>query len=185
MKKLTVLLVCLLMLLCACSKAPAAPTDATETPTQPKPTESATQPTEATGTIEVPYSFVVGNVTLVPGAAFDKTALPEPDSVYEAPSCAFQGKDITYAYGDYEIVTYDEGKGEFLYSVYFLEPAVSTPEGLSLGDAADKVSQLYGEPVQTDDGQMVYRQGGTELVVIVQDDSVISIEYRLVMADAQ
>ena len=136
-------------------------------------------PAEAEDKAEAPFVFVYGSVSLVPGADFDASALPAADSVYTVPSCALEGTDNVYSYGDFELTAFDEGKGEQIYSVYFLSPDLTTPEGLALGDDAAKILELYGEDYQQDGNAYVYTREGTILSVIAQDGVVTSIEYRL------
>ena len=126
------------------------------------------------------YTFTVEGVTLIPGEDFDASALGEAEGVYEAPSCAIEGKDIVYQYGGFEVTAVDDGTGPVLYSVYLLDPNLTTPEGLSLGDSADTVRSLYGEDYVQQDTAWVYSAEDTQLILILNGDTVGSIEYRMV-----
>lgn len=176
MKKqiLAVLAICLCLCLVACGEAEPTVTTQPTQPTQTSPT-TETQPDAQKG-----FGYAFGNVVLTPGESFDAAALPEALSRFEAPSCAFQGVDITYSYENLEIVTYDEGKGEKLYSIYFLTPDAKTAEGLSISATRQDMITCYGQPTSEENGQCIYRRGDTELAVLFNGDTVISIEYRLV-----
>ena len=156
------------------TEAPAAQDEATEAPAE-------AEDEAAPAVIEVEfYAFEAEGVQLVPGAAFDADALPEASSVYTVPSCALEGTDNVYNYDDaFEVTAFDEGDGEFIYSVYILDPNVTTPEGLALGDSKDSVVALYGAGYQDNGNEYVYQAGDTILDIIFQGDSVASIEYRL------
>lgn len=126
------------------------------------------------------YVFVAEGVELIPGAAFDPSVLGEPASVYEVPSCAIEGTDNVYSYGAYEITAYDDGTGEVIYSIYLADPSVVTPEGLAVSDDGAKVLELYGETYTEEGTSWIYTSGNTQLIVILQNDVVISIEYRMI-----
>ncbi|MCD8250401.1 MAG: hypothetical protein LUC60_11280, partial [Lachnospiraceae bacterium] len=90
------------------------------------------------------FSFEVDGVTLTPGEAFDASALPDADDVYTVPSCAVEGSDNVYNYTDFEVTAYDAGDGEVTYSIYLIDPNITTPEGLALGDTVETVTELDG-----------------------------------------
>ena len=125
-----------------------------------------------------PFAFAVDGVTLMPGAAFDAAQLPQPDSVYEVPSCAIEGTDNVYNYGSFEVTAFQDAAGEKIYSVYFLEASLTTTEGLALGDSVDKLVSLYGDGYEVNGTEYYYVRGETILSVLVQGDVIISIEYR-------
>lgn len=143
-------------------------------------TEAAPTETAAASNDAGEFAFVWEGVTLVPGADFDASALPEAASVYTVPSCAIEGTDNVYNYEAFEVTAFDTGSGESIYSVYLLDPNITTPEGLALGDPVSRVTELYGEDYATEGTAMVYTGGNTRLYVITGGDAVVSIEYRLV-----
>ena len=187
MKKILALTLAIMMLLCftACNK-----TSGTDMPqitmgAQEYETSVATDPsqeategqTTETGAV---YAFEYEGVKLQPGTAFDASALPEATSTYTVPSCALEGTDNVYNYDTFEVTAYDEGKGEFIYSIYFIDPNLTTPEGLALGDTLDKAISLYGDGYTQEDSAYTYVGGNTMLVIILQNDAIASIEYRMV-----
>ena len=100
--------------------------------------------------------------------------------MYQVPSCAVEGTDNVYNFGGFEITAFAENGSERIYSVYFIDPNLTTPEGLALGDGVQKVTELYGEDYAQDGAALVYTAGDTQLIVIVENDVVVSIEYRWV-----
>lgn len=126
------------------------------------------------------FAFTYEGVEIIPGEAYDASALPEAASVYEVPSCALEGTDNVYNYETFEVTAYDEGNGEFVYSIYFIDPNLTTDEGLALGDDLAKAVELYGESYEEVDGEYVYTRTNTQLRLIVENEVVVSIEYRLV-----
>lgn len=181
MKRLMILgvLVILVCALAACGTNNPEPTN----PTGGESTKpSASQP-DATGattgnTDAAAYFFMAGSVKLVPCAPFDATVLPEPSSTFEVPSCAFEGTDKVYNYETFEITAFHDGEKEVIYSIYLIEPTVATPEGLAVGDDAAAVKKLYGEPQQINGNEWKYTSGDTEFLVMVNNETVLSIEYR-------
>jgi predicted small lipoprotein YifL len=167
MKKLICALLAVLMLasLAACGDpAPATPTTSA--------TPAATLPQER-------FCFTLSGVALEPWAAFDPAVLPEAESVYEVPSCAIEGNDKVYNYGTVEVTAYDDGTGPVIYSIYILDANTPTDEGLYLGDDLATVESLYGTDYTRQDDQIIYKKGDSLLVILLQDDYVNSIEFRM------
>ena len=124
------------------------------------------------------FSFTYQGVTLVPGNAFDSAALPEAESVYQVPSCAIEGTDNVYSYGDIEVTAFNDGNGEVIYSVYIVDANTPTAEGLYIGDTLDQVIAVYGEDYTQENSQVTYQKGNTLLVIILDGDYVASIDFR-------
>lgn len=162
-------------------------TRAPETEPAQQQTTAATEPEETADGQETAapapalteLAFVADGVKLIPGEAFDASKLPEAASVYEVPSCAIEGTDNVYNYETFEVTAFNDGTGEVIYSVYLIDPNVTTPEGLALGDDVQTVVDLYGESYEVDGTAYVYTCGDVVLSIIIQGDTVASIEYRL------
>ena len=103
--------------------------------------------------------------------------LGEPDSCFEAASCAFDGLDKTYTYAGVEIITYPDGERDYISSVRILDGSVSTPEGITIGSAQEDVVAAYGEGFQELGKQYVYEDGDAQLSVLFEDGAAISVEY--------
>ena len=138
-----------------------------------------TQATEEVAAAKV-YSFTAEGVELIPGAPFDPAVLPAAASQYTVPSCAIEGTDNVYNYETFEITAYDDGTGEVIYSIYIIDPNITTDEGLALGDSLDRVVELYGEGYQQNGTAYDFSSESTMLSLIVQGDTVASIEYRMI-----
>lgn len=106
--------------------------------------------------------------------------LGEPDSYFEAASCAFDGLDKTFTYPGLEIITYpDEEKDnvDYISSVRLLDNTVSTPEGVTIGSTSAEVTAAYGEDYTAFGTQYSYENGDATLNFLFDGDSVISVEY--------
>lgn len=125
------------------------------------------------------FSFTFEGVELIPGQAFDASALPAPAATSTIPSCAFSGTDNVYTYDTIEIIAYDEGNGEHLYSVYLLDPNTATNEGLMLGDSVEQMVSIYGDGYTNNGSEYAYYRGETILVVLAKNDVINSIEIRM------
>ena len=179
MKKI-ILLLLIALLLTGCNGAPQGNPDlqitrATEPGSETTGANNATEATQETADV---FYFQAGNVTVVPGTAFDATQISYED-VYEVPSCAGEGTDKVYINADYEITAFHDGKSEITYSVLFITPEAKTAEGLSLGDDAAKAASLYGQ-YEENGNAWVFTRGNTQLWVISENDVVTSIELRWV-----
>jgi hypothetical protein len=186
MKKYLLLLLFPLMLtaLVACSEktpsvVPSSPTSGQNTT---QPTTEATQPEDTTAdTAEELFFFQYEGVKLIPGEDFDPTVLPEADSVFEVPSCAIEGTDNVYSYPPFELTAYNDGTGEVIYSIYLVDADTPTMEGLFVGDDLATVTELYGTDYTENDTELTFTKGDTTLNLIMDGETVISIEYRMVV----
>ena len=125
------------------------------------------------------YVFVTGGVTVEMDGDMAPVlaALGEPASYFEAASCAFEGLDKIYTYNGFEIDTYPAQDTDLVSAVILKDDSVTTAEGICIGDSLEKLLAAYGEGNQ-ENGMLVYEKDGMKLCFILQDDSVISIEYR-------
>ena len=106
--------------------------------------------------------------------------LGKPTKYFESQSCAYQGLDKVYTYGGVIIRTYPENDVDYVLSIELKDDSVSTAEGISIGDAKDKVRKAYGEPSSSADTSDVFTKGGSKLSVIYgSDGNVSSIVYDL------
>lgn len=103
--------------------------------------------------------------------------LGEPDSYFEAASCAFDGLDKTYTYPGVEIITYPDGDVDRVSSVRILDGSVSTPEGVTVGSTLADVTAAYGEDYQEMGLQVAYEDGDATLSVLFDGDAAVSVEY--------
>lgn len=186
MKRILALILALVLTMClfACGDSGNADLEITrdETVTASGSETETTEETETEEDVQVEegaYSFTAEGVELIPGAAFDASKMPEPQSTFTVPSCALEGTDNVYSYGTFEVTAYNEGNGEFIYSVYLFDANISTNEGLSVGDNKDKVIEIYGDNYTDNNGEFTYKKGNTLLVIVFQNDMVLSIDFRL------
>lgn len=131
------------------------------------------------------YVFRSGDVVI----EMDADAAPvleklgEPNSYFEAPSCAFEGVDKMYTYGSFELDTYPTGDKDFISAVIFKDDSITTPEGIGIGDSREKLTEAYGGEGTEELGMTVYRKDDMKLCFIFQEDSIASIEYRTTVLD--
>lgn len=125
------------------------------------------------------YVFVTGGVTVEMDGDMAPVlaALGEPASYFEAASCAFEGLDKIYTYNGFEIDTYPARDTDLVSAVILKDDSVTTAEGICIGDSLEKLLAAYGEG-NRENGMLVYEKDDMKLCFILQDDSVISIEYR-------
>ena len=127
------------------------------------------------------FAFVYNNVKITPNDLVDPlvTALGSDYSYYESPSCAYIGLDKCYVYKGFSIYTYpDSNAVDHVLQVALTDDTLSTPEGLIIGDTAQKVIELYGDNYVESGGSYAYTLGKTTLSIIMKNDRVISIQYN-------
>ena len=185
MKRMIAVLLSLLMLfaLTACGEPADKPADTTTEAVGDTTgvTTGAADDTTAgqdTDNLEPGFFFTFEGVELTPGQAFDAAALPEPLSVFEVPSCAIEGTDNVYNYGTIEVTAFDDGTGEFIYSIYIVDANTPTNEGLYIGDTLDYVIAAYGEDYTQEGSQITYQKGNSLLIILMSGDYVQSIDFR-------
>lgn len=131
------------------------------------------------------YVFLNGDIVM----EMDAEAAPvleqlgEPNSYFEAPSCAFEGIDKMYTYGSFELDTYPMGDKDYISAVIFKDDSITTPEGVGIGDSREKLTEAYGGEGTEELGMTVYRKDDMKLCFIFQGDSIASIEYRTTVLD--
>ena len=147
-------------------------------------TEDNKQP-ETTKSNGYVFTFDGVEVKIDADAAEYVAKLGEPASYYETPSCAFDNLDKFYTYHGFEIDTYYSNGKDLVLGVVLLDDTVSTMEGLSIGDAQDKVATVYGEPTEKTENSATYKKDNMKLVFIFKDGVVAAIEYKSLVLDAQ
>lgn len=100
----------------------------------------------------------------------------EPQSYFEAESCAFNGLDKTYTYAGFVISTRPEDGKDLVNSILLTDDSVTTPEGVYIGSSKAAVIAAYGEGDEVG-ASLSYTKGDCTLNFIFDGDTVISIEY--------
>lgn len=109
--------------------------------------------------------------------------LGEANFYFEAPSCAFEGIDKMYTYNSFELDTYPMNDKDYISRVIFKDDTITTVEGVGIGDSAAKVEEAYGSGWTEEDGMRVYEKDGMKLCFILEEDNVVSVEYRSTVMD--
>ncbi len=105
--------------------------------------------------------------------------LGEPESTFEAPSCALDGMDKVYTYDHCEIYIAEYPDQSLVSAIYLTDDLSSTPEGLTVGDTDKKMRELYGDPYKSDGYEYTYRKEDSYLRVQVNVGKVTYIYYML------
>lgn len=113
------------------------------------------------------------------------SALGEPASYFEAPSCAFEGLDKTYSYGSFELDTYEQNGKDYISGIFFCDDLIETPEGVCLFETKADMIAAYGESFTEEFGMLVYEKEGMKLKFILEGDEITSIEYSSTVLDVQ
>jgi hypothetical protein len=102
--------------------------------------------------------------------------MPEYESVYEAPSCAFEGMDRVYNYGSFEINTYEVSGTEYISAVIFKDDLAETQEGAYIGMSLNEMEAIYGIGKEEGNG-LVYEKGGMKLRFFLKGGQITQIQY--------
>ena len=183
MKKLVSIALALCLMLCAvsCSKEKNPNDDKNGKPNGGQTTE---KPNGGQATDEV-YKFTYNGVEIAMHADAKPVidALGEPKSYTEEASCAFEGLDKTYYYGNIYIDTYPDGDTDRIKDVWFATDGVTTPEGIYIGSAQDQVEAAYGAAAFNGKNAYELKKGASKFTVILTDGVVSSIQYDATFDD--
>ncbi|MBO5090244.1 MAG: hypothetical protein J6C27_04975 [Clostridia bacterium] len=108
-------------------------------------------------------------------------SLGEPKSVTEEASCAFEGLDKTYFYGNFYLTTYPNGDKENIYSCWFVDDSLSTDENIYIGATKAEVESAYGAESFNGNNAYVIKKGASMLTIIIEDDCVSAITYDAII----
>jgi hypothetical protein len=190
MKKLILLTVLALALLIGCTDStPAATPGETQTPanTPSAPDTSPDEPEVSPGLSGERQGFLFKaygqEIYVCLPAAPILAALPEPDDIFEAPSCAFEGVDITYFFSGFELTTYPENGAEHILSVLFTDDSIATPGGVYLGGTLTDMERAYGTDHVQNGPQYIYSNGRGSLIFTFQGEHIIGIFYTMIIGD--
>jgi len=125
------------------------------------------------------FLFKAGGVAISMGepAAPVVDALGEPQSCFEAPSCAFDGIDRIYYYSGFELYTYPVNGEDFVLSVNLTDDSVTTFEGIYLGMSYDNMLAAYGDDYAQSGEQYTYTRGDSTLSFLIDGDAIVVITY--------
>ena len=108
-------------------------------------------------------------------------ALGEPIKYSETASCAFDGLDKNYYYGNLYIDTYPEGGKDYIYGWWFADDTLTTEEGIYIGATQAEVETAYGADTFNGTNAYVITKGEGTLTVIMKDGIVNSIQYAIIL----
>ena len=129
------------------------------------------------------FKVSYSGLDVTPGVKFDyKNIEGKEPKISKVAGCALYGFDHVYTYDDIEIVANinEEENYELIYSVYFLNDKVSTPEGIHIGSSVSELINTYGENYDEFNGVYTYNGVGLYMQVQTKDNVVTSIEYIMV-----
>lgn len=128
--------------------------------------------------------FEYKGVSMAPGDDFADIGakLGNPDGYYEAASCAFDGKDKIYTFGSVQISVSPLNGKDIIYMITLLDDSLATPEGIYVGATKASVIEAYGAQGTDKGSSLTYNSGKTDLVFLIRDDCVTSVQYRYVDA---
>lgn len=193
MKRFFILSMVLLLLLAACSKggntsgdaAGDMPVDGTKGNSQD--IQEGQNPADSQENQEVDqekgYEFVFNGVTIAMHSKMEPILekLGEPMEYFEAESCALPGMEKIYTYSGFEILTYEKEGVDYVLSVVILDDSVSIKEGIYLYSDLDSLIEKYGDDYTKELNTYKYESGQSQLVFLVEDDEITSIEYLATM----
>ncbi len=127
------------------------------------------------------FSVKYKEVDITPGKEFSEEKIGEESNLSEIPSCAFNGVDKVYTYENFEIIVASVNGEDTVYSVYFDDDTMETPEGVKVTDTKDKMIEKYGTNYKQELGnKYIYTNNNVELSFIIESDVITAIEYTLI-----
>lgn len=103
--------------------------------------------------------------------------LGEPSKgTFDAPSCAYQGMDVFYNYGAFQLTVNDVDGAKHVTVIMVVDDTVSTPEGVKIGQTEDEMKPKLGGATG-DNGLYRVESGKATLQIQIADGKVKSILY--------
>lgn len=179
MKKLSIVLILLILLLVGCSNG------GENTSVSPEDSSAAADVQEANDIQEAKsegYVFEYKGVAI----PMHKEAAPILESLgdnmdyFEAESCAFQGMEKVYTYSGFELYTYEADGTDYVAAVIFLDDSVGTKEGIYLYSSLDDILKAYGDNYTEELGLYTYELNKSKISFLIENNEVTSIEYTAV-----
>ena len=127
------------------------------------------------------FTYNGTKITLGTEAAPVIDALGEPRSYTEEPSCAFDGMDKTYYYGSFYLSTYPLDGKDYVYNLWFADDGVATDEGIRIGSSQSQVEDTYGKDCFDGTNSFVLTKGQSRLVILVEEGTVSSVRYEVIL----
>ena len=124
---------------------------------------------------ELVFSYENIRIPMAAEAAPILAELGQAKSCSETPSCLFEGMDRTYCYGSFYLTTSPTSRGEQVTGVWFADDTVETPEGISIGDDAAEIMDVY--KAQNDGDTYILDQGNTRLQILTEEGIVTAVQY--------
>lgn len=176
---LTALTLCLSLTACGGGKAAQTPAPVPSAPAAQSNPPAESQAPNLPEAYPDTYFFLVGDfaVTIDQDMAEVLAALGEPQSYFEAASCAFEGLDKIYTYSGFQITTRPEGDKDYVNSILLTDDSVTTPEGAYIGALKEDAYAAYGQRSEGPSGSLSLTLDNVTLSLICENDKVISIEY--------
>jgi len=110
------------------------------------------------------------------------SALGEPQGIFVAPSCAFDGEDRIFQYPNIQIHTYPKDDDDHVHTISLRDDTIRTTEGrIYLGSSLQDMLDAYGNDYEYDNDMYKYTRGLTTLEFYIEDDIVIGITYGLII----
>ena len=125
-------------------------------------------------------AFVFQEEQVIPGKELPAGVAAAAVESTQVTSCVAAGMETLYRYEGFDITVHNSTGSDPVYSVYFNSSDVSTAEGLSIGDSLDTVRDIYGEADSQGGFTWIYSDGNAELILLISEDAVVGIEYRMV-----
>ena len=117
-------------------------------------------------------------------------ALGEPQGTFESDSCAYQGKDMFYYYDGFEVMVNDVDGTLRITGITLADDTVSNPQGVKIGMDMSEALSLMGDPAYPDTIKMtqsgdVYKfvSGSTMLRLKAGDDGTLAAAEYCVAAN--
>lgn len=117
-------------------------------------------------------------------------ALGEPQGTFESDSCAYQGKDMFYYYDGFEVMVNDVDGTLRITGITLADDTVSNPQGVKIGMDMDEALSLMGAPdypesitVTQNGGVYKLVSGSTMLRLKAGDDGTLAAAEYCVAAN--
>ena len=103
-------------------------------------------------------------------------SIGEANRVSRTTSCAGEGEDELYIYSGFRIFAHRDKEKCTVVAIELTNDAVSTPEGIRIGDKVERVKERYGEAKEKN-GFLEYESKGCRLRFYLREGRVSGVKY--------
>jgi len=108
-------------------------------------------------------------------------AIGEPNQIFTAPSCAFDGEDRIFLFPGMQLHTWPDGGVDRVHTINIRDDSRRTAGGILLGDSYADLIAAYGDGYTREFDMITFTRGRTTMSFFMDGDTIASILFELLL----